>query len=120
MTNARWSTSCTSSFPGVEAAEAPTDKSQPFTVDATFGADVPLFWSTGGTGPGGSGGPGWIEKYQGGSSTLGGLGPWPVPYGAQHLTFWLHAADDDKCRGALKVDLNNHAARWEPLETISS
>ena len=33
--------------PGVEAAEAPTDRSQPFTVDATYGADVPLLWSTG-------------------------------------------------------------------------
>ena len=65
--------------PGVEAAEAPSDRSQPFTVDATYGADVPLFWSTGGTGPDGSGGPGWIEKYQGGSSTVGGLGPWPIP-----------------------------------------
>ena len=107
--------------PGVEAAEAPTDRSQPFTVDATYGADVPLLWSTGGTGPDGSGGTGWIEKYQGGASTLGGLGPWPVPDGAQHLTFWLHAATGDyKCRGALRVDLSNHAVRWDPIETIQT
>jgi hypothetical protein len=105
--------------PGVEAAEAPTDKSRPFTVDATFGADVPLSWSTGGTGPDGSGGPCWIEIYRWGASTVGGLGPWPVPDGAQHLTFWLHAADDYKCRGALRVDLSSHAVRWDPIETIS-
>ena len=101
--------------PGVEAAEAATDKSRPFTVDATYGADVPLSWSTGGTGPDGFGGPCWIEMYRGGASTVGGLGPWPVPDGAQHLTFWLHAATGDyKCRGALRVDLSSHAVRWDP------
>jgi len=104
--------------PGVQAAEAPTDRSQPFTVDATYGTDVPLFWSTGGTGPNDSGGPGWIEKYQGGSSTVGGLGPWPIPDGAQHLTFWLHAADDHTCRGALRVDLRTHTVRWDPIKPV--
>jgi len=107
--------------PGVLAAEAPSDRSQPFTVDATYEADVPLRWSTGGNGPDGLGGPCWIEKYRGGASTVGGLGPWPVPDGAQHLTFWLHAATgDDTCRGALRVDLTNHTVRWDPKEATSS
>lgn len=105
--------------PGVEPAEVPTEKMRPFTVDATYGADVASSWSTGGTGPEGSGGPGWHETYRGGSSTVGGLGPWPVPDGAQHLTFWLHAADDYRCRGALTVDLRDHTARWEPTAAVS-
>ena len=105
-------------IPGVAPTEAPDDKSQPLTVDATYGADVPLFWSTGGTGPDGSGGPGWIEKYEGGSSTIGGLGPWPVPHGARELTFWLQAAHDFTCRGALRVDLSSQQARWEPTEAL--
>lgn len=107
--------------PGVEAAEAPADQSQPFTVDATYGADVPLRWSTGGTGPDGLGGPCWIETYRGGASTVGGLGPWPVPDGAQHLTFWLHAATGSyECRGALSVDLTHRTGRWDPIGTIST
>lgn len=104
--------------PGVEAAEAPTERSQSFTVDATYAVDVPLSWSTGGTGPNGLGGPCWVEKYAGGASTVGGSGPWPIPDGAQHLTFWLHAANPDyACRGALHVDLSDHAVRWEPFAT---
>ena len=107
-------------MPGVEAAEAPTEKSRPFTVDATYGADVPLSWSTGGTGPDAPGGPCWHENYQGGASTVGGPGPWPVPDSAQHLRFWLHAADDYQCRGALRVDLGDQTVRWDPVETVSS
>lgn len=98
--------------PGVTPAERPPDPSQPFTVDATYAADVPLDWSTGGTGPGGLGGPCWVETFRGGPSTVGGLGPWPLPEGAQHLTFWLHAADSGLCRGVLTVDLRGETAHW--------
>ena len=100
--------------PGVEPAEAPRDGAQPFTVDATYAADVALPWSTGGTGPDGMGGPCWHESYQGGESTVGGLGPWPVPDGAQRLTFWLHAVDTFSCCGTLQVDLSTSTAQWEP------
>lgn len=105
--------------PGVTPTERPADRSQPFTVDATYGADVGLSWSTGGSGPGGLGGPCWVEDYQGGESTLGGLGPWPVPDGARQLTFWLHAADNFTCRGSLQVDLNRQTASWVPAEATS-
>lgn len=100
--------------PGVASEEAPEDPSRPFTVDATYDTDVTLHWSTGGTGAGGLGGPGWIEDYSGGESTVGGLGPWPVPDGAHHLSFWLHAADTFNYVGVLRVDLNSRTARWEP------
>jgi hypothetical protein len=90
--------------------------SRPSTVDATYGADVSLPWSTGGTGPGGLGGPGWLEKFQGGESTIGGLGPWPVPDAAQRLTFWLHDVDNGTCRGALHIDLQSRSVDWVPAE----
>ena len=105
-------------LPGVALSEAPVEKSQPYTVDATYDTDVPLSWSTGGSGPDGLGGPCWVEKYEGGSSTIGGLGPWPVPHGARELTFWLQAADDFTCRGALRVDLRSQEARWEPIDAL--
>lgn len=66
--------------PGVtreEAAAWPADVSS--TVDATYAADVPLPWSTGGSGPDGLPGPSGVETYDegrwGGQSTVGELGP---------------------------------------------
>jgi len=105
-------------IPGVTATEGPNDRPELFVVDSTYAADVPLPWSTGGTGPEGSGGPSWFETYAGGSSTVGGLGPWPVPDGAEQLTFWLHAAHDFSCQGALRVDLHSQAASWEPTDVV--
>lgn len=100
--------------PGVDEDECPTDPSEPFTVDATYDADVPLGWSTGNSGPDASGGPGWIEMYRGGASTVGGLGPWPIPSGARQLTFWLQQVRSFSCQGELHVDLTDGGARWGP------
>lgn len=94
----------------------PSGPSAPSRVDATYDADVALRWSTGGSGPDGLGGPGWFENYRGGPSTVGGLGPWPVPEGARRLTFWLQAAGTGACHGAVRVDLQTGTARWEPAD----
>lgn len=71
-------------LPGVTAAEeAAREPRSAFSVDATYSADVPLAWSTGGSGPTGLGGPGSCESCDeaiwGGETTVGESGPWPVP-----------------------------------------
>lgn len=106
-------------LPGVtRAEEADRPESLPFTVDATYSADVPLPWSTGGSGPTGSPGPGGVESYDetiwGGESTVGELGPWPVPEGASRLTFWLFPPDAAEAAGTVTVDLTTGAASWSP------
>jgi hypothetical protein len=63
-------------LPGVTAAEeAGREPGSPFTVDATYSADVPLTWSTGGSGPTGRAGPSSCESYDevhwGGGTTVG-------------------------------------------------
>ena len=100
--------------PGVTPAELPSTSGQSFTVDATYGADVPLHWSTGGNEPGGAGGPTWVEEYRGGESTVGGLGPWPVPSSARYLSFWLQSAGVGLYAGELRVDLQGQTALWVP------
>lgn len=104
--------------PGVTREEAARRaEGVPFTVDATCGADVPLAWSTGGSGPDGSPGPCGTESYDevvwGGASTLGELGPWPVPEGARLLTFWLFSVDAERAAGTVIVDLVTGGARWQ-------
>jgi hypothetical protein len=108
--------------PGVTAAEeAAREPGTPFTVDATYGADVPLPWSTGGSGPTGLGGPGSHESYDevrwGGESTVGESGPWPVPAGARRLTFWVRGPDHQHPTGTVTVDLGTGSAVWAPLTT---
>jgi len=106
-------------LPGVTAAEeAAREPGSPFTVDATFSADVPLPWSTGGSGPTGPGGPGSHESYDevrwGGESTVGESGPWPVPDGARRLTFWLSGPTGRRPAGTVTVDLVTSQADWTP------
>ena len=105
--------------PGVTRAEELARDGGPFTLDATYAADVPLPWSTGGTGPDGLAGPSGVEAYDeqvwGGDSTLGELGPWPVPDGARRLTFWLHPVGGSRATGTVVVDLSTGGARWAPL-----
>ena len=105
--------------PGVTRAEERAREGRPFTLDATYGADVPLPWSTGGTGPDGLAGPCAVESYDeqhwGGESTLGELGPWPVPDGAGRLTFWLHPVEGSRATGTVVVDLPTGQASWTPL-----
>ena len=105
--------------PGVTRAEELAREGRPFTLDATYGADVPLPWSTGGTGPDGLPGPCAVESYDeqhfGGDSTVGELGPWPVPDGARRLTFWLHPIDGRRATGTVVVDLRTGRASWAPL-----
>jgi hypothetical protein len=98
--------------PGVEPEEAPAETWQPFTVDATYATDVPLVWSTGGSGPGKPGGPGWHEEYRGGARTLGGLGPWPLPKDAKMLTFWLHQAGSGNYCGQISICRRSGTAKW--------
>ena len=50
-------------LPGVTRAEAAAREGRPFTLDATYDADVPLPWSTGGAGPDGLAGPSSVEVY---------------------------------------------------------
>lgn len=104
--------------PGVTREdESSRQEGRAFTVDATYAADVPLAWSTGGSGPDGLPGPGSAESYDevvwGGESTLGELGPWPVPEGARRLTFWLHPVDGDRAAGTVCVDLATGQAQWK-------
>ena len=105
--------------PGVTRAEERARDGRPFTLDATYGADVPLPWSTGGTGPDGLAGPcaveGYDERRWGGDSTVGELGPWPVPDGARRLTFWLRPVDGSRATGTVVVDLATGGASWAPL-----
>lgn len=102
--------------PGVTKAEEADRQGQPLTLDATYGADVPLPWSTGGTGPDGLGGPCSHEAYDediwGGECTLGELSPWPAPEGARVLTFWLHPVDGGRAAGTVTVDLAAGTAAW--------
>lgn len=109
-------------LPGVTSAEeAAREPGTPFTLDATYSADVPLPWSTGGSGPTGPGGPCGHESYDeahwGGESTLGESGPWPVPHGARRLTFWLRGPDDDKSAATVTVDLATAGATWTPHDS---
>ena len=107
--------------PGVtRAEERAREPGRPFTIDATYAADVPLPWSTGGTEADGSPGPCSHEAYDedvwGGESTLGELGPWPVPDGARRLVFWLHPVDGRRATGTVTVDLSTGQAAWTPVE----
>jgi hypothetical protein len=104
-------------LPGVTAAESTAcEPGTSFTIDATYSADVPLPWSTGGSGPTGSGGPGSHETYDearwGGETTVGESGPWPVPEGARRLTFWLSGPGDRRPAGTVTVDLVTGLADW--------
>ena len=106
-------------LPGVTAAEeAAREPGSTFTVDATYSADVPLAWSTGGSGPTGPGGPGSCESYDeaiwGGETTVGESGPWPLPDGARRLTFWLTGPDAQHPAGTVDVDLDTGQADWTP------
>jgi len=109
-------------LPGVTAVEAAARKpGTAFSVDATYSADVPLTWSTGGSGPTGLGGPGGCESYDevhwGGETTVGESGPWPVPEGARRLTFWLMGPDGDgRPAGTVTVDLETGQADWLPSD----
>ncbi len=105
--------------PGVTRAEQAVRRGRPFTLDATYDADVPLAWSTGGSGPDGLSGPCSVEAYDetqwAGDSTWGHLGPWPVPDGSRRLTFWLRPIDGDRATGVLAIALATGEAAWRKL-----
>jgi hypothetical protein len=83
-----------------------------FIVGISYQADVPLpFEPTDG---------GAIAPAQGGPSTHGSRGSWPLPRNARVLRFTLTAIDaatgfeSDQPDGVLVVDLGEGTARWEP------
>lgn len=98
--------------PGVDPDELADGTTVP--LDAAYQPDVDLPWTTGGTGPSGLGGPGWHENARGGPSTVGGLGPWPVPAAARVLTFWLKGPGGI---GSVEVDISARTATWVLLDS---
>lgn len=75
-------------------------------VGVWYEADVPLPWEPGDSGA--------LAPFQGGSSTHGSRGDWPLPPDTRVLTFTLqrpmHAADDSL--GQLLVHLTTGEATW--------
>lgn len=66
-------------------------------------------------GPGGpSGHEAYDEDVWGGECTLGELGSWRVPDGAEVLTFWLRAVHGGRAAGPVTVDLAAGTANGRP------
>jgi hypothetical protein len=94
--------------PGVPAAEREGNFFR-YLVGISYGADVQLPWepSDGGA----------IAPFEGGETTHGSRGDWPLPPEAKVLTFSLFGVgpsgfSDDNPAGALVVDLVRGDAAW--------
>jgi hypothetical protein len=84
-----------------------------YLVSIRYEADVDLPW---GPADGGA-----IAPFEGGSSTHGSLGDWPLPDDARLLTFTLFGVDPETRRssysnpaGRVIVDLVTKRAEWQP------
>ena len=97
--------------PGVPPAEDGRDFLA-HLVGISYEADVPLPWEPNDGGA--------IAPFQGGTSTHGSRGNWPLPRGSRNLRFTLSGVDTstglqrDRPDGVLSVDLQEASARWEP------
>jgi hypothetical protein len=97
--------------PGITADE---DRRAPFSylVGIDYEADVPLPWAVNDGGA--------IAPPEGGATTHGSRGDWPLPPGARVLRFTLTGVDPvtdypmDAAAGVLSVDLGGARAWWEP------
>jgi hypothetical protein len=94
--------------PGVPPSEA--DDLSRHLVGVYYSADVDLPWEPVDGGA--------IAPFEGGASTHGSRGSWPLPAAARRLTFDLHAVPrgqrwpNDTAAGQLVVDLAAGTARW--------
>ena len=99
--------------PGVSAAEAQGDLFR-FLVGVSYDADVKLPWYPNDGGA--------LAPFEGGDSTHGSRGDWPLPPDATVLTFSLAGvdptsgfADSENPAGDLIVDLVLGSAVWRPV-----
>lgn len=97
--------------PGVEPAELQgVGRGFPFLVGIGYEADVPLPWTPNDHGA--------IAPFQGGNSTDGSRGSWPLPRQARILRFVLTGFNEatghprDHPDGVLVVDLADETAEW--------
>jgi hypothetical protein len=96
--------------PGVE----PSDDGGSFfhyLVGIEYSADVELPWEPNDGGA--------IAPFRGGASTHGSRGSWPLPQGANQLTFTLFAVGDSgfpnaEPAGSINVDLSTRTGVWRP------
>jgi hypothetical protein len=98
-------------LPGV-----PSDRSDDifrYLVGISYKSDVELPWDPADGGA--------IAPFEGGSSTHGSRGDWPLPIGARRLTFTLFGIPpgsrfpSEVPSGELVVDLDLGAAEWRPM-----
>ena len=95
--------------PGIAAEE---EQSRPFSwlVGIEYAADVPLPWEPNDSGV--------IAPFEGGASTHGSRGDWPLPRSARILRFTLTGVDHAtgwgrlEPDGVLTVDLQAETATW--------
>ena len=84
-----------------------------YLVGVAYEADVPLPWHPNDGGA--------IAPFEGGASTHGSRGDWPLPPSARVLRFVLTGVDPstgferDVPDGVLIVDLYDQSATWKPL-----
>lgn len=82
-----------------------------YLVGIEYAADVELPWAVTDGGA--------IAPFEGGATTHGSRGSWPIPEGARHLTFDLYPVragerwPDDRPAGQLVVDLHEQVAHWK-------
>jgi hypothetical protein len=93
----------------------PADRSDNFfgyVVQIDYRADVDLPWEPVDGGA--------LAPFEGGPSTHGGRGDWPLPADARLLTFAMHRIvpgttfPDATATGELRVDLSSGSAEWHP------
>ncbi len=100
--------------PGVDPAEVagPGRGVFSFLVGIDYDADIPLPWTPNDHGA--------IAPFEGGESTHGSRGSWPLPRQARILRFTLTGVDDatgnpqSEPDGVLVVDLAGETADWRP------
>ena len=84
----------------------------PYLVGIEYEADVPLPWEPVDSGA--------IAPFEGGESTHGSRGSWPLPRNAGQLRFTLYGIDHaerwprQEPDGVLVVDLHDGSAQWQP------
>lgn len=82
-----------------------------YLVGIEYSADVELPWDPNDGGV--------IAPFEGGASTHGSRGSWPLPRGASRLTFTLFAVGDSgfpksEPAGSINVDLSARTGVWRP------
>jgi hypothetical protein len=101
--------------PGVRAGG--DQNPYPYLVGIEYAADVPLPWEPVDGGA--------IAPFEGGESTHGSRGIWPLPRNAGELRFTLYGIDNterwprQEPDGVLVVDLHDGSAQWQPADRLS-